>query len=357
MTVNQTGPSVGTMLTQQATLSGQNSRWIRVHLFHVVCLLGCLFFLPTDSAQAAPQYKDCIQLFRAKSFSKAAVCFESVARSLNRPGLTKKQRTRKGRALRNAANLLERAAKQNERVEVAAYWRERAVKLLQQYLDESLYEVKYQKRGAESMKLRLQNSIGYATLTIVLTTPRASFVLKGFKTKIQGKGTWSRRLRPGPYRLNARFPLSGSIQNKRFYLSSGETKVVTLTPQRGEIRRKPPLRTKLVRRPPPPGRLIRRPPPPKPKRSKTAAWVTLGVGAAVLIGGGTLLLVANLNDNQMNSLYQAELKKQPEDRGADSARAITELNNSTGMLFPIGWTLLGVGAATAITGGVLFAVP
>ncbi|TNE46287.1 MAG: hypothetical protein EP343_24615 [Deltaproteobacteria bacterium] len=315
-------------------------------------LVGLWMCYPAGNVQAAPQYSDCIKLFRAKQFSKAATCFEGVAQSLNKPGLTSKQRIRKGRALRNAANLLEKAAKKTERVEVAGYWRERAVKLLQQYLDEDLHEVKYQKRGAEAMRLKLYNAIGYTTLTLVLGQTNATFVLQGYKSKVRGTGTWSRSIRPGPYQLRVKYP-SGQAVDKRFYLSPRENKVITLKPKKGpNTERKQPPKLVGRRTPPPDPRLTRRPPPPKPRRSKAAAWVTLGIGAAVTLGGGALLIAAKMTDDQKNALAG---------RGAAAAEqntsaSIVAMQGTAEALFPTGWVMLGVGAAATVTGGVLFTI-
>lgn len=324
-------------------------------------LLALLLWLSPALVQAA-QYKDCLRLYRTRQLSQAAHCFEAVARSL-KGSLTPKQRIRKGRALRNAANLLERTAKRSQRVEIAAYQRARATAMLKQYLDEKLYEAPYQKKSVELSMLRLRRAVGYASLTVVPGNPKARLLVKGYQFRAQTTGTWSQTVRPGPYQLRVTYP-SGATLTRKIVVSPDKNKVVPLTPPALRQRRRPPPRVvtrrpppRVVTRRPPPHLLRRQPPPPTPRvRSRAPTWATLGVGAAVLLGGGAVLVAAAITDAQKTALHQQEFNKAPGQRLDTASADVVGLHQTATTLFPVGWVLLGVGAATTATGGALFLI-
>lgn len=300
-------------------------------------------------------YQDCLRLYRNKKLSQAASCFEAVANGLPSTRLTTRQKARKGRALRNAANLLEQFASKSKNVEEAAYLRERAAKLLQRYLHENLYEVEYQKKNAELMMLRLNQEVGYATLTIIPGSQRARITLTGYQIRLQAVGTWSQTVRPGTYTLEITYAKDQPPVRKTVVVSPGKNVVVNLPPPTESSAVLP---RHLVERQPPP-RLTTPPtvPPTTSRGSRVAAWTTVGVGALVLLGGGAILVAASVTNNQKLSLHQQELTKAPSQRQLQAASDITQLHQTSTTLFPAGWIVLGVGAATTITGGFLFLLP
>jgi len=83
----------------------------------------------------------------------------------------------------------------------------------------------------------------------------------------------------------------------------------------------------------------------------------VSIGTIVLLGGGAVLIAASVTDNQKLSLHQQQLTKTPSERLPEAAADITQLHQTSSVLFPAGWIVLGVGAATTITGGFLFLLP
>lgn len=295
-------------------------------------------------------YQDCLQLYQSKQLTRAAACFETVADSLPVTGLSAQQKARKGRALRNAANLLEQFATKSTNVEEAAYLRERATKLLQRYLHENLHEVEYQKKNAELLMLRMTREVGYATLTIVPGTNDAKLHLRGHRAEFKTVGTWSQTVRPGTYTLEIFYPSNNQHIRRSLVVPPGKNTVLTLTP---------PSILPLQRDVQSPTRLVTPPTiPSAPSRgNRVAAWVTIGVGTAVLLGGGAVLIAASLTDNQKLALHRQEFSKAPSDRLPQATTDITQLHQTSSTLFPAGWIALGVGATTTTVGGLLFLLP
>ena len=122
---------------------------------------GILVLLLPRDAQAQPAEENsppaetqqhCESLFhKKKAYLQASNCFESLAQKLKKEASSSEtKRILCGRMLRNAVTSLRKAAQQTTKIEEAAYLRSRAIELLQQYLDQRLYEVEYRRKSARA---------------------------------------------------------------------------------------------------------------------------------------------------------------------------------------------------------------
>lgn len=160
----------------------------------------------------------CISLYKTKSFEKAATCFQQHAKTLSTQ--TPLQRYTKGRMLRNAVQSLQKAVQSLPNR--STFWsrrallRERAVTLLQQVLEQSLYEDVLTKDLLKKEVLQIQKQIGYVSLSLLSRFADTSFCLlrrvekgspaKPLKPRCKTGKRWKLRLIPGRYLLNVTVP-------------------------------------------------------------------------------------------------------------------------------------------------------
>lgn len=302
----------------------------------------CLVAHPVEAAPS------CASLFQNKKFVKAGQCFLKNANSMPPASqLSKIKRYLKGQTLRNAALAYQKAGDNEQNTEKAAYRREQAVGILRRYLKENLCQKAYLCQQAKGVILEQLNKIKYTPFTIV-TTPglRATIRIQGYKFKVQHTSPpqWTKRVRPGRYTIEVKY------ENRK--LIRKEVIVVAGTPRTETV-----LTKALVR-----------PKPPVARKPSVVPWIILGVGVAIAGAGGGLLgfgaSKVGERDSKAANLITSAGGKSPTERitmaGApDTAAAIKEIDDAHGTastMIPIGWALVGVGAAAVITGGILFAV-
>jgi len=322
-----------------------------------------LALLAGQVAQATPP--SCKELYLAKKYLKAAQCFQAQANQMPPSNkLDKFQRYLKGIHLRNAAHAFTQAAqKTSDRVE-AAYLREQALLLLRQYLQEKLCRKNYRCRLVQGEQLALLKQINYTQVVIVTSGKKnATLFIKGPHYHYQGPllGSWSSKLRPGSYTVTVTFP---SIAPRQRQIVAGNSPNLVLQFQ------PPATRPVATTRPLSTSRRV--PPPPPPS---LLPWILVGAGATLAVAGGILAGLGHVSLSQRDQdlqrrdqLLQAqphlttpppspdkrkELISSPEARQLFALNKVVYENHQQAALFlPLGWGLVGAGAALA-TGGLL----
>lgn len=268
---------------------------------------------------------ECVRLYRSKKLLQAANCFEALANQLKRAnGTTSRQRVMRGRAIRNAASLLSRIAGNANHVARSAWLRERAIKLLQLFLQEKLYELSERRQQVTIQLYKLRRAIRYSHLTVVAHDPNASFSIQGYQMKAQGQGRWSQRVRPGSYSI-----LQGT-QRRRVALRPGQARVVVFSSHKSSAAPKAPRRT-------------------------IVPWILMAVGGGLVLSGGVFLGIAEGID-QAKVQQNLELLAQPTMSAAqrrEGVKQIEALQGQAQALYGVGWTILLVGVLTA-AGGVVW---
>ncbi|TNE49469.1 MAG: hypothetical protein EP343_11490 [Deltaproteobacteria bacterium] len=300
---------------------------------------------------AQSQQKPCLALFQKQNFLQAAQCYESqIPRRILTTVLTEAQRVSYGRLLRNAALAYQNAAqKKAKSTEQAAYWNERALKLVRRYLARKLYENTYRKQSAERLTRTLSKRINYGTLTIQGRSSD-SFQLKGFSFSKVLQGTWSQKVRPGTYQL-----LRLTLPQRTFVLKvkPGQS-LVFAVPVPVKPRRLPPPRRRVT------PNLRRTPPPPhKPKLvqssgTRRAGWIVLGTGGGIALLGGGLLGGASIAEFQKEQTYQQALRDQ--NTSLEVTQQILQHHETARALYPTSYAVLGVAGALLVTGALLVAL-
>lgn len=314
-------------------------------------LVILLLLVGGRNVQAQSQQKPCLALFQKQNFLKAAQCYESqIPRRILNSVLTEAQRVSYGRLLRNAALAYQNAAKkQTQSTEQAAYWNERALKLVRRYLARKLYENNYRKQSAERLIQRLSQRINYGNL-IIKGRSSDSFQLKGFSFSQVIRGTWSQKVRPGTYRL-----LRLTLPQRTFVLKvkPGQS-LVFVVPVPVAPRRLPPPRRRstpdLRRTPPAP----RKPKLVQSSGTRRAGWIVLGTGGGIALLGGGLLGGASIAEFQKDQTYQQALRDQ--NTSLEVTQQILQHHETAQVLFPTSYVVLGVAGALLLTGTLLVAL-
>ena len=223
----------------------------------VVCLLWSL-----PLAQASPSKQGCLKLFQQKSYVAAGRCYEKkLPDSLSLKSLPEARRITYGRLLRNAALAYRAAGRTTKQIERSSYFYERALKHLERYLNDKLYETKYRKQSAESLLLAVRGKVQYTPLTIIGESAGVTLLLKGFQFEQTFKGRWSKNVRPGRYTLSEKAPQGKKARTFQLVVSPKQPKIFVV-PRLPVVRRQPVRQRPMERRvkiPPP-----RKPPPDRP---------------------------------------------------------------------------------------------
>ncbi len=166
-----------------------------------------LLMLPELSAYGADS---CWLRAKRKDFIGAGQCYEAKAKILFTNGRTSRfWRIQKGIYLSKAAKAYEIAAFRQKRIDVKAYWRERAAFLLQKYLKEHLCSREYYCLLIRGRLMKLRQSIGYSWLIIRTKSKiRAQILLRGyrFNRSFRTRGLLRLQVRPGRYRIDVLYP-------------------------------------------------------------------------------------------------------------------------------------------------------
>lgn len=290
----------------------------------------------------------CASLFQSKQYVKAGQCFLKDANSMPPASqLSKIKRYLKGQTLRNAALAYQKAGDAEENAEKAAYRREQAVGILRRYLKENLCQKAYLCQQAKGVILELLNKIDYTQFTVI-TTPgkRAIIRVKGYQFKIKhiSPPQWTRRVRPGRYAIEVKYE-NRKVIRKEVIVTAGTPRTETVLTQE-----------------------VTQPKPPKVAKASPVPWIILGVGVAIAGTGGGLLGFGiskiGERDQAAASLANEASNKTPAERLTMAAspdttariKTVDDAHNTASTMLPIGWAMVGVGAATIITGAILFVV-
>lgn len=278
---------------------------------------------------------NCLNLLRKKLLPEAAACFEKMGQRL-RQAKSARQRLMRGRVLRNAATLYQRAAASTTRPGQAAYLRSRAALLLRQYLKDRLYELQDRKKSATLMLYRLERAVGYAHLTVVADDKEATLTIKGFRFLAKGKGVWSQRVRPGQYQLKAHVG-SSLAPPRQLLVKPGSSPVVRFSLQSA----RPKARATFF-----------------PPKRRPLGLALLGAGAGLAVLSAVLFGVAEALDHEKVQLNLALYERvfvtgETGDAITQDQQKVQDLRAQTGALFPLAWITLSAGLLSVAAAGTL----
>ena len=317
----------------------------------------------------------CPELYGKGRFGEAARCFESRARAMPHGSkLSKIQRYLKGRRLRNASGVYQKAAMASGMPEVAAFFREKALLLLQQYLDERLCGDAARCAAVARLARGVSGRIGYARLTVLAGEAWASgTVLAGYRFSLRARGkTWMGRLRPGKYTVTVHGK-DGRVARSRIVMRPGVDRVVRFTAPRRRVAavkpksKAPSLEPKGGVKP---ARAVVTKPTVPPKgsgRGKLVPWVVGGTGLALVVAGAVFLGAGQAAVSSRDSAYD-ELKQKaagatPEERERLAQKELGEADSAAQDAHDAavgrttaGWVLMGSGVAALGTATVLYLV-
>lgn len=321
-------------------------------MHRVLWIVGCLGLWITGPALVLAQPQpNCEALYQKKQYRKAAQCFLKQASQMPpTPQLSRIQRYLKGQTLRNAALAYQKAAEQEQNVEVATYRREQAINTLRQYLKENLCQKKYLCRQARGSIQELIGQIQYTPLSVV-TAPgkRAVVTITGYRFKIQhiSPPQWNQPVRPGRYTIQVQYE-GGKTVRKSIIVSPGQSRTVTA------------LDAPVLAR--------KRPTPPKAGAASPVPWIVLGLGLALAGGGAGLLgygvsqvgtrdtIAAEIAQEASNQTASQRLTLAASDATQQRIQDMEGAHQTAATTLPIGWALIGVGGASVVTGVILFFV-
>ncbi|TNE48940.1 MAG: hypothetical protein EP343_13740 [Deltaproteobacteria bacterium] len=324
-----------------------------------LCLLALVLCLQPLPAQGQPTYKGCIQQYRQKRYIASSQCFAQVAENIKAQAagnLTEKQRVRRGRALRNAANAIRRGAPKVTDVSQRAYLYEQGALYLKQYLAEKLYETNYLKKSALYQRRELESKVGRTTLSVVAGAPKAQIRVQGYKLDYTAKAKWNRSVRPGFYTITVTYPWESKPLRRTIAVAPKTPKLLALQPPAKPTKRRRPVPPRTRRDTPP---IARTTPPQQPASSSglvAAKWVLLGLGSAVVVAGVVTLALGQSANTRKIETFQA-LSGSSTNNDPTKTQEILADDAQSQTLIPLGWTLSSVGLASAVVGVVLFALP
>jgi hypothetical protein len=245
--------------------------------------------------------------------------------------------------------------------------------MLDQILNENLCEAQKCKEH-QHKRTQMMNQIGYAQLTIDTGTSHpTSVTIRGHRyvKEYRSPPSWSNRVRPGSYQLvviyMGRPPAQSKTKVSRKIQVEARTsrRIVFELPAPHKIATKPTDTPKLLAtKKPSKLSLEPKPPPAAVSSANPGAWVAVGVGTAVLLGGIITLGVGYTNGRQLDSLaneIRTEINESnnPEQTiqakltSGQTALGIREAHGSVQTAIITGWSILGIGTATTI-GGVIW---
>lgn len=159
-------------------------------------ILGTLLLVTIHPSEA--QISACRAMFQQQKYEQAGDCFVRQAEAMGTASsLTAPQRWAKGRLLRNAVASYKRVAYQSA-PNLAAWWREKALQLLQNYLQDKLFENEPRKKDAQKQITALSKEIGYATLQISALPNTSTICVTGYRFRhCTSHVLWKSLVRPG----------------------------------------------------------------------------------------------------------------------------------------------------------------
>lgn len=316
------------------------------------CLIGWILLVPAvlwvyNPAQASPS---CENMFKNNEFLAAARCFQTQANLMPPTAqLSKIQRYLKGQILQNTALAFQKAADLEQNAEIAAFRREQAVSVLRQYLDKNLCQKKYLCQQAKGNILELLNKIKYTPFSVV-TVPGKQAVIKveGYQFKVRhiAPPTWNQTVRPGRYTVEVLYEGQRPLRQD-VIIVPGQSRTITVL---GNLNTSSNTSGTSSQ-----GRSI-------------VPWIVLGLGVAIAGVGGALLGVGvgktaerdsvalNIANEASNKTPAERLTMAAAPQTSTQIKQMDDAHNTAATLLPTGWVMAGVGAATALTGVVLFFV-
>lgn len=164
----------------------------------------------------------CRLLYTQGKYQKAGFCYKRRARKLS----GSKQKSLKGRLMRNAAACFARAARGTKSVAVRSFFYEQAAIVMRSYLRQKLAENDHRRRSAKRLKRSFTKRIRYARLHI-FTEKNARVVVKGYAFQGRSAGSFKRLLRPGPYKIKVTTP-EGEVTRRHLWLRPSQHRQVRL---------------------------------------------------------------------------------------------------------------------------------
>jgi hypothetical protein len=285
----------------------------------------------------------CVDLFKQKEFNKAADCFENTAKKLgDSASLSSAVKSEKGQYLRNAAAALDKAATKEKQSEIAAFLRERAIQLLQQYQKEQLFETDNRKLTALAQQTSIHKKIGYASLAIVTNSDQATILLEGYRFAQRATGNWNQSMRPGPYKITVTYQGKPSIIREIRVLANKphiEIFQPTSSVDSPDAKGKPPNHSSQLSQ-----KLSQPPSPAMPMVS----WIGYIGGGVMAVAGSIMLGVGASQWFAINSEYENNKQQQTP---ADYDALMGRREHAQRFIWP-GTALLGTGVILAIVGTV-----
>lgn len=179
-------------------------------------------------ATASSPERSCQRWFAKKKYLQAANCFAQLVGKTRR-WKSEQERARIGSWMRNAILALKRSAKEEKLPARASYLRERALKLLQRYLDGQWFMTPSQKRNMLVSRESLKDAIGYTKMTILTGAPNATISVSGFRYEGKGRGMWSQKVRPGTYTILVEYP-DKRRQARQIRVQTGRPQLLSQSP-------------------------------------------------------------------------------------------------------------------------------
>jgi hypothetical protein len=284
---------------------------------------------------------NCVDLFRKKAFVRAADCFEGIAKKLgDSASLSVAAKSEKGQFLRNAAVALDKAADIEKWVEVAAFLRERAVRLLQQYQKEQLYETENRKQTALAQQASIHKKIGYASLAIVTNNTQASISLEGYRFAQRAMGNLNQSMRPGVYKITVMYPGKSPII-REIHIIANKSHSENFQPAASVV---PPVSKEQLFDDTP--QISQKPSQPPSPAMPTLSWFGYIGGGVMVVAGSVMLGIGASQWFAINSEHEDQ-KKQNKDINFNEL--MERRDHAQRFIWP-GTALLGTGVILAIVG-------
>lgn len=306
------------------------------HLCALVCVLCCLAPLV---AQAS--YQSCLKLYRAKKYIPAADCFQKLVRALDAKGdQGKAVAATKGTALRSAAIALNKAARQEARIEQAGYLRAQAIKLLERYDRDKLYPNALRQKSTLRLRLQMQTQLQMTPLSVLSGAADAALLVTGYRFQAKGKGKWLRSVRPGRYVIQVTYA-GGKSKQKKISVEAGKALFATFQPP---TKARPTLIT----------------PPKASSPFPAVGWTLLSIGALVGVGGVVsfgLMAGHNATISEKGAAFTSDCTASTSQACIEQGGALQQAYRDGQTMQSVGWVGSIAGGALVVTGLVMVLIP
>ncbi len=303
-------------------------------ILFLTILLSFFLFDVHDSFAGDEEGASCRRWFQRGEFVLAAHCYESLISKVKNPKEDKLLQLESW--VRNAALALEKAAQKSKKRERAAYLRERALRLLQS--KKALFAPK-RRKIISILADKMEESIGYADLTVISHHQKASISIKGYHFQRQATGTFSAKVRPGYYTILVTYPDGGT-----------QAKNVLLKPTRPLLVQFAPKKT-----PKKPRRIVA--PMPRPISSSSLPLWLMGGGAALLLAGGGIVVWSILGTRKQAEEDLREALIHTGQEGHEYTYKAKLAYQDAVVQNTIGWIVTAIGGTTLSIGFVLQLFP